>query len=93
MAKTATLLSILLLLLTISCTSAGPAAGIATYGLCQTGCNVAAVACYASAGVIFGTITFGAGVPAAVAACAAQQGVCMGACAVMAGIASVAPTP
>jgi hypothetical protein len=93
MAKTAALLGVYLLLLTIGCVSAGPIAGLATYGACQSGCNVAAVACYASAGVIFGTVTLGAGVPAAVAACATQQGVCMAACAVMAGLTGVAPTP
>ena len=42
-------------------TLAGPLA----YGICQTGCNAVAVACYAAAGLTFGTVTAGVGIPAA----------------------------
>ena len=64
-------------------------AGPAAYGICQTGCNALVVACYAAAGFTFGTVTAGAGVPAAIVACNTQLGVCMAAC-VAAGF---APTP
>jgi hypothetical protein len=40
-------------------------AGPFSCGICQTGCNSLAVACYASAGLTFGTVTAGAGFPAA----------------------------
>ena len=53
------------------------------YGLCQTGCNTAWVACYAAAGLVAGTVTAGAAVPAAALTCNAQQGLCMAACAAM----------
>ena len=46
--------------------------GPAAYGICQTGCNAVAVACYASAGVTFGV--------ASVPLCNAALGVCMTAC-------------
>ncbi|KAI9558907.1 hypothetical protein GHT06_015696 [Daphnia sinensis] len=74
------LLSVLPLL-----TVAGPLA----YGICQTGCNAVVVACYAGAGFTFGTVTAGAGVPAAIIACNAALGVCMAGC-IAAGF---APTP
>ena len=38
------------------------------------------VACYSAAGFTFGTMTAGAGVPAAIMACNAGLGVCMAAC-------------
>ncbi|KAG0088707.1 hypothetical protein BGZ92_005820 [Podila epicladia] len=76
----------LLILLTILCqANAGPLA----YGICQTGCNAIAVACYAAAGFTFGTVTAGAGIPAVIAGCNTALGVCMAAC-VAAGL---APTP
>lgn len=56
--------------------SAGPLA----YGVCQTGCNAVAVACYSAAGYTFGTVTAGAGIPAALVACNGALGTCMGAC-------------
>ncbi|KZV97641.1 hypothetical protein EXIGLDRAFT_607858 [Exidia glandulosa HHB12029] len=31
-------------------------AGLIAYGICQTGCNVGAVACYAVAGTVFGIV-------------------------------------
>ncbi|KAE8750512.1 hypothetical protein FOCC_FOCC002806 [Frankliniella occidentalis] len=43
------------------------------YGMCQTGCNAVTMACYASAGVVFGA--------GSVPACSAAQGTCMTACA------------
>jgi len=52
-----------------------------SYALCQTACNGVVVACYASAGYVFGAVTAGAGVPAAVASCSTTQGACMSACA------------
>lgn len=63
--------------------------GPLAYGLCQTGCNSLAVACYASAGFVFGTVTAGAGTPAAVVGCNAALGFCMASC-VAAGF---TPTP
>ncbi|RPD54077.1 hypothetical protein L227DRAFT_372897 [Lentinus tigrinus ALCF2SS1-6] len=44
-------------------------ASLVGYGICQTGCNTLAVACYAAAGFTFGTVTAGAGTPAAILAC------------------------
>lgn len=55
-------------------------AGPLSYGICQTGCNAVVVACYAAAGFTFGTVTAGAGVPAAIVACNAALGVCMAGC-------------
>jgi hypothetical protein len=76
---------VILLLASILCVRAGPFA----YGICQTGCNALAVACYAAAGVTFGTVTAGAGVPAVIIGCNAGLGTCMVGC-VAAGL---APTP
>ncbi|KAF9276334.1 hypothetical protein BGZ88_001800 [Linnemannia elongata] len=64
-------------------------AGPLAYGICQTGCNALAVACYSAAGVTFGTVTAGAGIPAAVVACNTALGTCMVACVA----AGCAPTP
>jgi hypothetical protein len=55
--------------------------GILGYGMCQTGCNGVAVACYAAAGFTFGTVTAGAAVPAVILGCNAALGTCMAACA------------
>ncbi|EGZ13392.1 hypothetical protein PHYSODRAFT_514663 [Phytophthora sojae] len=65
--------------------SAGPLA----YGICQTGCNAVAVACYSAAGVVFGTVTAGVGSIPAVIGCNAALGTCMAGC-VAAGL---SPTP
>ena len=54
--------------------------GPLAYGICQTGCNAVVVACYAGAGFTFGTVTAGAGVPAAIIGCNAGLGLCMAAC-------------
>ena len=51
-------------------------AGLIAYGICQTGCNMGAVACYAAAGATFGTIAAPAA-PAAILACNAALGTCM----------------
>lgn len=79
------LTTFLVLLLTVGLVcrpTDGGLVGIAAYGLCQTGCNTAAVACYAAAGgAVFGVVL--------VPACSAAQGACMAACAAMA----LAPTP
>lgn len=55
-------------------------AGPLAYGICQTGCNALAAACYTAAGATFGTVTAGAGVPAVILGCNAAQGVCMAGC-------------
>ena len=55
-------------------------ASVGSYALCQTACNTGAVTCYASFGFVFGTVTAGAGVPAAVAGCNAALSACMTAC-------------
>jgi hypothetical protein len=59
-----------------SCIEAGPAA----YGICQAGCATVAVACYAAAGAVFGTVTAGAGTPAVILACNLAFGKCSAAC-------------
>jgi hypothetical protein len=69
-------LVLVLLLLSLSVVHSGPL----SYAICQTGCNALAVACYGAAGVTFGTVTAGAGIPAAIVACNAGLGVCMSAC-------------
>ncbi|KZV97636.1 hypothetical protein EXIGLDRAFT_730290 [Exidia glandulosa HHB12029] len=51
-------------------------AGLIAYGICQTGCNMGAVACYAVAGAVFGTVAAPTA-PAAILACNAAQGMCM----------------
>jgi hypothetical protein len=51
------LLSLVLLVALPSGTEAGPIA----YGICQSGCAALVVACYASAGLVFGTVTAGLG--------------------------------
>ena len=58
MAKTSACVILALALLSASFivgTNAGPLA----YGICQTGCNAVAVACYGAAGFAFGTVTAG----------------------------------
>lgn len=69
----------------IPSTMAGPIA----YGICQTGCNVVAVACYAGAGFTFGTVVAAPAAPAAVLACNAALGTCSAACAATALIAPI----
>lgn len=74
-------------------------AGLLAYGLCQTGCNGVAVACYSAAGFTFGTVTAGAGIPAVIVSCVAAPavivgcntalGACMATCAAL----LLAPTP
>jgi hypothetical protein len=54
--------------------------GIIGYGLCQTGCNGLAVACYAAGGCIFGTFTAGTATPAVILACNAGLSACMMGC-------------
>ena len=80
----------LLLCLHVAQSLAGPL----TVGACYTVCNAAVCACYASAGLVFGTQPVGWwaaiwGLPAAAAKCSAAQGVCMAACTALV----VAPTP
>ena len=67
---------ILIIALLSGVAESGPLA----YGICQTGCNAGVVACYTAAGVTFGTVTAGAGVPAVILGCNAALGLCMAAC-------------
>jgi hypothetical protein len=71
-------LSILLVLLAQA--NAGPIA----YGICQSGCAVLVVSCYAAAGFTFGTVTAGLGTAPAVLACNAAFGICSAKCAAIA---------
>ncbi|KAJ7114020.1 hypothetical protein C8R44DRAFT_710420 [Mycena epipterygia] len=64
--------------------------GPISYGLCQTGCNTLAVACYAGAGLVFGTVVAAPAAPAAALACNAGLGTCSATCAT---VALFAPTP
>jgi len=62
----------LVLVVVLICLAAMPLAaqaGILAYGACQTGCNEAAVACYAAAGAVMGV--------ASVPACNLGLGACM----------------
>ncbi|KJA16363.1 hypothetical protein HYPSUDRAFT_115057, partial [Hypholoma sublateritium FD-334 SS-4] len=65
-------------------------AGLITYGICQTGCNTVAVACYAAAGFTFGTVIAAPATPAVILACNAALGTCSTMCAT---VALLAPTP
>ncbi|THU93403.1 hypothetical protein K435DRAFT_670303 [Dendrothele bispora CBS 962.96] len=65
-------------------------AGPIAYGICQTGCNAVAVACYAGAGFTFGTVVAAAAAPPVILACNAALGTCSTACAT---VALFAPTP
>ncbi|KAF9255919.1 hypothetical protein L218DRAFT_966834 [Marasmius fiardii PR-910] len=65
-------------------------AGLLAYGLCQTGCNCLAVACYSAAGATFGTVVASPAAPVAILACNAALGKCSAACATTA---LIAPTP
>ncbi|OWZ04856.1 hypothetical protein PHMEG_00023169 [Phytophthora megakarya] len=67
---------LLLALTTIPEAYAGPLA----YGICQTGCNAVAVACYGAAGAVFGTVTAGVATLPAIISCNAALGVCMASC-------------
>ncbi|KIK03653.1 hypothetical protein K443DRAFT_94727 [Laccaria amethystina LaAM-08-1] len=73
-------------LLMVANVNAGPLA----YGLCQTGCNTVAVACYAAAGFTFGTVIAAAATPAAILGCNAALGTCSATCATLV---LFAPTP
>ncbi|CAH0481440.1 unnamed protein product [Peronospora belbahrii] len=85
MLKTLTSVLVVLGLASTNQVTAGPFA----YGICQTGCNAVAVACYAAGGAVFGTVTAGASTIPAIIACNAALGTCMAAC-VAAGL---SPTP
>lgn len=75
--------TVMLLASTVPTANAG-IVGILGYGMCQTGCNSVAVACYTAAGSTFGTVTAGAGVPLVILGCNAALGTCMAACAAVA---------
>lgn len=77
----------------IACCNAGPLSAIASYGVCQTGCNTLVVACYAASGFTFGVATAGAAVPAAIVGCNTGLGLCMASCWAVTGAAIVTPTP
>ncbi|TFL02353.1 hypothetical protein BDV98DRAFT_565686 [Pterulicium gracile] len=64
-------------------------AGLIAYGLCQTGCNTLAVACYSAAGFTFGTVVAAAATPAVLVACNTGLGTCSAACAATALIAPI----
>ncbi|CAB4412621.1 unnamed protein product [Rhizophagus irregularis] len=55
-------------------------AGPIAYAVCQSACNIGWVSCYASAGLVAGTITGGLGAPFAAIACNVAQGACMAGC-------------
>ncbi|KAG2353322.1 cysteine-rich protein [Suillus spraguei] len=78
----------LALLLTVAAAPQAVMGGPLAYGICQTGCNCLAVACYAGAGFTFGVPIPGS-TPAAIMACNAGLGTCMAACAAIA----LTPTP
>ncbi|ESK93305.1 proteophosphoglycan 5 [Moniliophthora roreri MCA 2997] len=63
--------------------------GLIAYGLCQTGCNTVAVACYAAAGFTFGTVVAAIAAPPVILACNAALGTCSAACAATALIAPI----
>uniref|UniRef100_A0A914W1N3 Cysteine-rich protein n=1 Tax=Plectus sambesii TaxID=2011161 RepID=A0A914W1N3_9BILA len=86
MSTNKSLLTILIVVLAVAPTvEGGPALAVG----CVAACNAGAVACYASAGLVFGTITAGVGTPIAAVLCNLAQGTCMAACAASV----IAPTP
>ncbi len=85
------LISVLLTLMLAKECSGGILTAIAAYGICQSGCNAAWVACVAAAGGVAGVSTGGTAVPAAILACNVLQGVCMTACAAMTSACAAAP--
>ncbi|CAG8591141.1 2777_t:CDS:2 [Ambispora gerdemannii] len=84
-AKQQLFIAFVVLLCALHGTHAGPIA----YAVCQTACNLGWVSCYASAGLVAGTVTGGLGAPLAAIACNVAQGVCMAACVGL----IAAPTP
>ena len=78
------LILVLVSLMSLVLVSDAGLAGLAVYGVCQTGCNAAWVACVAAAGGTAGVTTGGLAVPAAILACNVAQGACMAACAALA---------
>ncbi|KAF8661385.1 hypothetical protein AX14_007266 [Amanita brunnescens Koide BX004] len=63
-------------------------AGPISYAICQTGCNIVAVACYGAAGATFGTVAAPLA-PPAILTCNAALGSCMALCAPL----LIAPIP
>ncbi len=84
MAKVAAIFLCIIILMA-SCIQARAAA----YGICQAGCASLVVACYAAAGLVFGTVTAGVGTSPAALACNVAFGKCSAAC-IAAGF---SPTP
>ncbi|CAI2165577.1 8641_t:CDS:2 [Funneliformis geosporum] len=82
-------ISVLIAMIVFALQPANVNAGPIAYAVCQTACNVGWVSCYASAGLVAGTVTGGLGAPFAAIACNVAQGVCMAACVGL----LTAPTP
>jgi hypothetical protein len=78
-----------ILLCTIILMASHIEASLVGYGICQAGCAAVVAAYYAAAGAVFGTVTVGAGTPAAILACNAAFAKCSAACAVV----TLIPTP
>ena len=76
----------ILLVLLILCAIPGAEQGPITLAICSAGCASLVVACYAAAGFVFGTVTAGAGTPAAIIACNVAFGKCMAAAAAAAAL-------
>ena len=80
--------TLLLLYVTIATLPLFVESGIISYGVCQTGCNGLAVACYVAAGFTMGVPIPGS-TPATIMACNAGLGGCMAGCALL----ILTPTP
>lgn len=74
-------MKLLIVLFVIVCLAIPINSGPIAAALCSSGCAALVVACYAAAGVVFGTITAGLGTPPAILACNAAFGTCMASCA------------
>ncbi|KAG2485774.1 hypothetical protein HYH03_015487 [Edaphochlamys debaryana] len=70
----------LLLCLALGAALHGADAGVAAYGICQTGCNSLAAACYGAGGSVFGTVAAAFGAPASILGCNKALGACMSSC-------------
>ena len=91
--KTFIILSAIVALSSMTFTDAGILTALGAYGICQTGCNVLVVSCYAGAGLVFGTVSAGTAIPAAAVACNTGLGACMASCASVTLAATITPTP
>ncbi|KAG9299824.1 hypothetical protein G9A89_003368 [Geosiphon pyriformis] len=87
--KAGPMTSLFISLVILGCFSQVSMGGPVAFAVCQTACNAGWVSCYATAGLVAGTVSGGLAAPLAAAGCNVAQGLCMAAC----GSLLIAPTP